>query len=84
MKIDPIDLYGTRLLVFLETEPQSNKYNQVLLNPAQFKAVSNNIGVYLDEECRPGFEVKEVELSDEEYTLPDLQEITEKDLTDKE
>jgi len=36
-------IYEQRLLVFMETEPQSGKYNQVLLDPESFKKVSYSI-----------------------------------------
>lgn len=74
MQIDKYTLYGTRLLVFLEDSPQSNQYHQVILNPTQFKrvsdAISNVVGRNGDDED------VEMELSVDTYKLPDLQEIT--------
>lgn len=69
------ELYGVRLLVFIEKAPQSNQYYQVLLNKEEFKKVSLSIGRPTGKEIRPG--VKEVEnfTSEEEYVLPDLKEI---------
>jgi hypothetical protein len=67
-----------RLLVFLENEPQSNKYNQVILSPEQFKIISKNTGrkVESDVELKDGFEMYETKLSDDDYILPDLQSIS--------
>lgn len=73
MKIDTNDLYGIRMLVFLEVEPQSNRYTQVLLNPKQFKIISGTIGTVIGVEEEK--EIVKWTCSEEEYTLPDLQEI---------
>lgn len=79
MKPDEFDLYtelyGIRLLIFMEQEPQSNNYRQVLLNPEQFKTLSLTLGEVVSQVGSK----QEVELnfSDETYTLPDLQEIHE-------
>lgn len=35
------DLYIARLLVMLETNPQTNKYRQIILNKKQFKMLSD-------------------------------------------
>ncbi len=77
MNIDPKELYIQRMLVFLETEPQSNKYHQVMLNAEQFKKVSDAIIVSTkpDASLKPGYDMAEIEMSEEEYTLPDLQDI---------
>lgn len=66
-----------RLLVFLETDAQSNKYNQVLLNGEQFKKVSDSIinSARTGEDLKPGMEEVELTTSEEEYDLPDLQSI---------
>lgn len=60
------DLYTLRLIVFLEDQPLSNKYRQVLLTPEQFKVVSLSLGKLpqvLDH------------LSSAVYELPDVQQI---------
>lgn len=72
MIIDKYTLYGTRLLVFLEDSPQSNKYRQVILTPEQFKDFSNSIGTVVNKDGDD--EDVEMTLSDKIYTLPDLQE----------
>ncbi len=69
-------LFEQRVLVFIESEPQSNKYYQVILNPEQFKAMSATLGkkVSVDNE---GLETYELQESEEVYTLPDLQSYNE-------
>ena len=66
-----------RLLVFVEKEPQSNIYYQVAFNKEKFKEVSDAVfGMgKKDKNLRKGFEMNELECSEEEYTLPDLQSI---------
>ncbi len=39
--IDARFIYHTRLLLFVETAPQSNEYRQVILNHRQFETVSD-------------------------------------------
>jgi len=73
-KIDSHELWVTRLLVFLETSPQSDTYHQVILNPEQFKAVSDAIAEVLST-TQNDIETINIELSEETYKLPDLQEI---------
>ena len=75
--MDIEQIYEQRLLVFMETEPQSGKYNQVLLDSESFKKVSYSIAgePETDENLKPGMEVVEISLSEEEYTLPDLQSV---------
>lgn len=70
-------IYECRLLCFMETEPQSNKYNQVMLDENQFKIISENIGKLSENQSnlKEGFEMRVNRLSEEEYTLPDLQSI---------
>jgi transcription-repair coupling factor (superfamily II helicase) len=85
MPISPEDLemamYGIRLLVFIETEPQSNKYHQVILNPKQFRSVSKILGRVISKEGSK--EIKEMVISEEIYTLPDLQEIDYEEVLEK-
>ena len=73
------EINSLRLLVFLETEPQSNMYNQVYLNKEQFKKISDIISkkVSVFEELRKGMEASAIVVSDDEYHLPDLKEINE-------
>lgn len=72
-KLEYSEIYGTRVLVFLENAPQSNKYHQVLLNPEMYKAMTATI-------CKPTgdkdgeIEMQEIKTSEEEYNLPDLPE----------
>lgn len=70
-EIDYTDLYGVRTLVFIETEPQSNKYCQVLLSPEMFRNMTDTISKKLTE---GEMEEREIKTSEEEYTLPDLPE----------
>lgn len=82
MKIEDLGLHihEQRLLVFLETDAQSNKYNQVLLNETQFKKVSDAIinSARTGEDLKEGMEEVELTTSEKEYTLSDenLQSIT--------
>jgi hypothetical protein len=65
-------LYETRTLVFLETAPQSNTYNQVLLDSDTFKKMTDVISVSLGRAVN-GIEDRSITSSEEEYKLPDLQ-----------
>lgn len=68
---DLTEIYCLRTLVFLETEPQSNKYNQVLLNSEMFKKMTDIIS----KKIKSGeIEEREIKLSEEIYPLPDLPE----------
>lgn len=77
MDINTNELYSTRLLIFMETDAQSNEYNQVFVNKNQFKKISD--AICLDIKPADAFGIQEVEinLSNETYQLPDLQEIHE-------
>lgn len=67
-------LYEQRILVFIEVDPLSNKYRQVILTNAQYKAMGTAVGKNTGKKCNSGrHEVWEIEESDEEYTLADLQ-----------
>lgn len=70
-------IYGVRLLVFIETNPQTNKYHQVLLNPEEFKRVSFAFGTKRVA-GKAGLLRTKIETGNVEYNLPDLQEIHEK------
>lgn len=67
------EIYSQRLLIFIETEPQSNQYHQILLNDEEFKHVSMNIGTIVEK--KRDKEIVKIEESTEIYTLPDLKEI---------
>lgn len=61
------EIYNLRVLLFIEAEPLTNRYYQILLNRDQFKKVSDAL---------PYDQVKQALLvSDEEYKLPDLKQI---------
>lgn len=66
------------MLVFLEVEPQSNQYRQVLLTPEQFKKISD-ASVHRTIEQRGNDSICEHRLSNEIYTLPDLEELPQND-----
>ena len=66
------ELWGTRLLVFLEDESHTNKYRQIYLDPEEFKKVSFSIG---EKVTKDGNEQIKLRLSDDVYELPDLKEI---------
>ena len=70
------ELYEQRLLVFIETEPQSGEYQQLLLNGDEFKRLSDTIGTKVqDPDLREDFETLQINLSDDLYKLPDLKSI---------
>lgn len=73
MQIDKYTLYGTRLLVFLEDAPQSNEYRQIWVNEKQSKAVSDAVCAVQSREGDD--ELVMIQMSEETYKLPDLQEI---------
>lgn len=72
MKVDTHELYTVRTLIFLETEPQSNEYHQVMLDQETFKKVTEVMSTLVKEG-----EIQEVnlDLSEETYKLPDLKDI---------
>ena len=72
------EVYSTRLLVFIETHPQTNEYHQVFLDKKQFKKVSDAIIISVKRVEGLSYD-EEVELfwSTESYPLPDLKEINE-------
>lgn len=84
IEIENEGLYEQRVLVFMETAPQSNKYNQVLLPPEVFKQLTDLISrkphtFPLERNANgrfaPQIEVREIQTSKKEYILPDLQSI---------
>lgn len=79
MQLDKNFLYGTRLLIFLEDSPQSNKYRQILLTSEEFKKASFAIGEVVEQEGTD--QTVKLEMSTELYDLPDLQQTYEEDNT---
>lgn len=71
-QIDKYTLYGIRLLVFLEDDPQSNIYKQVIFTPEHFKKVSD--AVCGSEATEEEEEEVEITMSVDTYKLPDLME----------
>ena len=68
-------IYGRRVLVFLEVESTSNKYNQVCLTPKQFKNMTATLCEETGREARENVDEVSICLSDEEYDLPDLRQM---------
>lgn len=73
-KLEYSDIYGLRTLVFVEKEPQSNKYFQVLLSPEMFKNMTATISKPTGRKLESGSDEHELQTSEEEYDLPDLPE----------
>lgn len=73
MELDHADLYKLRMLLFLEVEPQSNQYAQVILSPEEYKRVSAAFGTIVDKDGAQ--EQVKTMCSEETYTLPDLEDI---------
>lgn len=71
-QLSEYDLYGTRLLIFMEEKSYTNKYRQVLLTRQQFKVASLALGKVI---ARSGDnEEVELRLSNDIYPLPDLKQ----------
>ena len=74
--LDITELYAQRLVLLLETGPQTNEYNSIILEEEDWEkifdiALKNKKGsdtVDVDE-------VPNLHLSEETYKLPDIQEI---------
>ena len=62
--------------MFMETEPQSNKYHQVIFNKEQFKRASGSIADKTGERFGE-YEKTNVILSKKTYDLHDLKQIYE-------
>jgi hypothetical protein len=69
MEVNYDDLYKLRILVFIENEPQSNLYRQVILSPHQYQSVSSSIG--------EGGTPLKVLASEDLFKLPDLEDVCE-------
>ena len=72
-ELDYTEFYGLRVLVFMETAPQSNKYHQILLTPKMYKEMTATICRPTGKMVREGVEEQSIQTSEEEYALPDLQ-----------
>lgn len=67
-------LYEDRLLFFIEREPHSNKYSQIILTEKEYMLISTFITNLFKCETREGIMYAEkIPQSTEEYRLPDLQ-----------
>lgn len=62
---NPQELYNVRLLVLIESEPQSDKYRQILLTKEQFLSFS-----FLTRNLFP----TDLRVSDQLIKMPDLKE----------
>lgn len=67
------EVFSLRLLMFIEQEPQSNTYRQVILNSDQLKKITYIISNIVEKNGDE--EIVDYKASKETYTLPDLQEI---------
>lgn len=76
-KIELGDLYGIRLLIFLEVSPQSNKYHQLYFTQEQFKEISLKVGDVIAPKDERHIETVKLEVSEDVYDLPDLQQVNE-------
>lgn len=70
------EVYKIRMIVLLETNPQSNKYHQIMLDKKQFGSVSKVIADSFPKEeghkCdNPHCAGVEIKYSDKEVVLPD-------------
>ena len=66
------DIFGLRMVVLLESEPQSNRYMQVALSPEQFLELSNKFGEIMGEEVtEDGLRKGMYQLMSDEIVLPD-------------
>lgn len=74
-KLNEYDIYGTRLLLFVEIDPQSNTYRQVCLSAEEFKNVSLAFGKVVSREGNK--QEIELQMSEETYDLPDFPEMHE-------
>lgn len=74
MEINHEDLYSVRILVFIETEPQSNRYKQICFSPEKYSEVTKAISKGAVEVDTGLFE-QQLPFSFETYTLPDLPDI---------
>ncbi len=74
------DLYHVRFLCFVEKEPQSNQYHQILFTQKQFSELSDLFeGMFPKEKghkCgNPKCKGTLLKVSDNTFKLPDVQEV---------
>jgi hypothetical protein len=70
------ELYETRILMFIESGPQSNKYHQLYFTEEEFRILSRAIGRVMSKDGKVEF--VQYFMSDKTYPLPDLKQINEK------
>lgn len=63
-------VFEKRILIFIETAPQSNKYKQIIFTAEEFPRITKSIGTPVGMEG--DIQVVEIEESNEIYDLPDL------------
>lgn len=68
------DLYGLRVLVFMEIEPQSNKYCQVLLSPQMYKNMTATLAHKTGNKLSDGMDEMTIKAGEKEYELDDIPE----------
>ena len=75
ISLDIKSLYESRLfLIFLEENPLTNKYRQVLLSPKQYRMILTTLQSIFPTEIKNGFvNGNKFKQSKEVYSLPDLQ-----------
>ena len=76
--IDTTELYACRLVVLLETEPQSNVYNQVELTQDKFNTIFETVFDCDSDTVEIG-ESRTILLQEEDIKLPDMKEIYDKE-----
>jgi len=71
IKVDASELYQVRMIILLETSPQSNKYEQMIFTNKQYsditKFIHENVYTKTGEWCQ-------MKTLNKEIVLPDLQE----------
>lgn len=63
-------VYETRLLLFMECSPQSNRYRQIMLTPEKFRKVSDCLASLLEGDDKRGYSIpvddtREITLAEE-------------------
>jgi len=72
--IDTTELYACRLIVLLETEPQSNVYNQVELDIDKYNSIFATVFNCSGEAVDVEIDDVNVTLREDEIKLPDIKE----------
>ena len=78
--IDTTELYACRLIVLLETEPQSNVYNQVELDIDKYNTIFGTVFDCPTDPVNVEIDETKVKLREEEIKLPDIKEYYEDQL----